>query len=216
MRRSFEAALGRIEELGGGLETDLPHAAYGIDAYYVLAPAEASANLARYDGVRFGLRSEGADLTPQMYEATRHDGFGAEVKRRIMLGTYSLASGYYDAYYGRARGPHEDRAGLRRGVRAVRLHRHADLAHRRLRARRAHRRSSGDVHVGLLHRADAPRRDPGDLDPLRPRGARGLGPELPVGFQIAGPAFSESGMLDAAYALERAIGFDAKPGEGAS
>ncbi|HET8976462.1 MAG TPA: Asp-tRNA(Asn)/Glu-tRNA(Gln) amidotransferase subunit GatA, partial [Solirubrobacterales bacterium] len=102
VRASFEATLKLITELGGEVsETELPHAGYGIDAYYVLAPAEASANLARYDGVRFGLRADGADLT-EMYEATRHDGFGVEVKRRIMLGTYSLASGYYDAYYDRA------------------------------------------------------------------------------------------------------------------
>ena len=92
-----------IEELGGEVaETELPHAPHGISAYYVLAPAEASANLARYDGVRYGLRAEdGGDLT-EMYERTRHDGFGDEVKRRIMLGTYALSSGYYDAYYGRA------------------------------------------------------------------------------------------------------------------
>src|SRR5205823_13844796 len=69
--------------------------------YYVLAPAAASSNLARFDGVRYGLRAEGSDLL-EMYTRTRHDGFGREVKRRIMLGTYALSSGYYDAYYGRA------------------------------------------------------------------------------------------------------------------
>src|SRR5690606_24858561 len=74
---------------------------YGLTAYYLIAPAEASSNLARYDGVRFGHRVDAAD-TNQMYMATRTDGFGAEVKRRIMLGTYALSAGYYDAYYGRA------------------------------------------------------------------------------------------------------------------
>ena len=92
-----------IGELGGEIvEVKLPHADHGLSAYYVIAPAEASANLARFDGVRYGLRApDSADLT-EMYEQTREAGFGAEVKRRIMLGTYSLAAGYYDAYYGRA------------------------------------------------------------------------------------------------------------------
>ena len=97
-----KAAIAKLEELGGTVEEiDLPHAKYGISAYYVLAPAEASANLARYDGVRFGIRRGDGDLTT-MYETTRAEGFGPEVKRRIMLGTYALSSGYYDAYYGTA------------------------------------------------------------------------------------------------------------------
>ena len=82
-------------------EASVPAAAYGIGAYYILAPAEASSNLARYDGVRFGLRVEAA-TTPEMYDLTRTAGFGDEVKRRIMLGTYALSAGYYDAYYGTA------------------------------------------------------------------------------------------------------------------
>jgi aspartyl-tRNA(Asn)/glutamyl-tRNA(Gln) amidotransferase subunit A len=82
-------------------EVSLPAAVYGLTAYYLIAPAEASSNLARYDGVRYGLRSTGDDIT-EMYITTRSAGFGAEVKRRIMLGTYALSAGYYDAYYGRA------------------------------------------------------------------------------------------------------------------
>src|SRR5919201_1390079 len=102
VREVFERTVGLIEELGGEVaETELPHAPHGISAYYVLAPAEASANLARFDGVRYGLRVDGEELT-EMYEETRSQGFGAEVKRRIMLGTYALSSGYYEAYYGRA------------------------------------------------------------------------------------------------------------------
>src|SRR5205085_376284 len=76
-----------------------PHA---LSAYYVIAPAEASSNLARYDGVRYGLRASEYDDLISMYTRTRHDGFGPEVKRRIMLGTYALSAGYYEAYYGRA------------------------------------------------------------------------------------------------------------------
>ena len=82
-------------------EVSIPAAVYGLAAYYVIAPAEASSNLARYDGVRFGLRVD-APTTPEMYDLTRTAGFGDEVKRRIMLGTYALSAGYYDAYYGTA------------------------------------------------------------------------------------------------------------------
>ena len=80
---------------------DLPMTEYAIAVYYIIATAEASSNLSRYDGVRYGRRAAAADLD-QMYEKTRHQGFGQEVKRRIMLGTYVLSSGYYDAYYRKA------------------------------------------------------------------------------------------------------------------
>jgi aspartyl-tRNA(Asn)/glutamyl-tRNA(Gln) amidotransferase subunit A len=83
------------------VEISLPHTKYALPAYYIVAPAEASSNLARYDGVRYGLREPGKDIV-EMYERTRAAGFGAEVKRRIMIGTYVLSSGYYDAYYLRA------------------------------------------------------------------------------------------------------------------
>jgi aspartyl-tRNA(Asn)/glutamyl-tRNA(Gln) amidotransferase subunit A len=83
------------------VEVSLPHTKYALPAYYIVAPAEASSNLARYDGVRYGLRVEGRDIT-DMYEGTRAEGFGAEVRRRVMIGTYVLSAGYYDAYYLRA------------------------------------------------------------------------------------------------------------------
>ncbi len=83
------------------VDVTVPAFTYGLTAYYIIAPAEASSNLARYDGVRYGLRVEAAD-TDAMYMATRSAGFGDEVKRRIMLGTYALSAGYYDAYYGKA------------------------------------------------------------------------------------------------------------------
>src|SRR6202011_4155031 len=100
---SFRATLALAQELGAEIaDVRLPHAPHALSAYYVLAPAECSSNLARYDGVRYGYRApEPRDLL-DMYTRTRHDGFGAEVKRRIMLGTYALSSGYYDAYYGQA------------------------------------------------------------------------------------------------------------------
>ncbi|MEO9830114.1 MAG: amidase family protein, partial [Nitratireductor sp.] len=83
------------------VDISLPHTKYALPAYYIVAPAEASSNLARYDGVRYGLRETGADITA-MYEKTRAAGFGREVKRRVMIGTYVLSAGYYDAYYVRA------------------------------------------------------------------------------------------------------------------
>ena len=104
MRESFEATLALAEELGATVEScRLPHAPHALSAYYLIAPAEASANLARFDGVRYGLRVDG-ERRPRARctAAPATVGFGAEVKRRIMLGTYALSSGYYDAYYGTA------------------------------------------------------------------------------------------------------------------
>jgi aspartyl-tRNA(Asn)/glutamyl-tRNA(Gln) amidotransferase subunit A len=92
-------AIKQIESLGGEVvDVTLPHTGYAVAAYYILATSEASSNLARYDGVRYGFRAEGKDLL-DTYMQTRARGFGEEVKRRIMLGTYALSSGYYDAYY---------------------------------------------------------------------------------------------------------------------
>ena len=97
---SVRSAIELLEKLGASTEEiSLPHTEYAIATYYIIAPAEASANLARYDGVRYGLRTDQIDNIIDMYKKTRSQGFGDEVKRRIMLGTYSLSSGYYDAYY---------------------------------------------------------------------------------------------------------------------
>jgi aspartyl-tRNA(Asn)/glutamyl-tRNA(Gln) amidotransferase subunit A len=96
----FDSALDVLRHRGAEtIDIELPHAPYAIATYYVVATAEASANLARYDGVRYGFRAAGARDLKEMYEKTRSQGFGAEVKRRIMLGTYVLSAGYYDAYY---------------------------------------------------------------------------------------------------------------------
>ncbi|HEX6418197.1 MAG TPA: Asp-tRNA(Asn)/Glu-tRNA(Gln) amidotransferase subunit GatA [Acidimicrobiales bacterium] len=98
----LQAAADALTEAGAKVdEVSVPAAVYGLSAYYLIAPAEASSNLARYDGVRFGLRVD-APTTGEMYDRTRTEGFGAEVKRRIMLGTYALSAGYYDAFYGKA------------------------------------------------------------------------------------------------------------------
>src|SRR6266436_4507111 len=100
---AVRAAIQVLEKLGARSEpVSLPHTEYGLAAYYLIAPAEASSNLARYDGVKYGLRAPRARDLIEMYSKTRAAGFGAEVKRRVMLGTYALSAGYYDAYYGRA------------------------------------------------------------------------------------------------------------------
>ncbi len=102
VRQAVENALKIMEDLGLEVkEVSLPHSPYAIAAYYIIAPAEASSNLARYDGVKYGFRAEGKDLI-DMYKKTRSQGFGPEVKRRIMIGTYALSAGYYDAYYKKA------------------------------------------------------------------------------------------------------------------
>ena len=205
--RSFEATLELAESLGAEVETcRLPHAPHALSAYYLIAPAEASANLARFDGVRYGLRVDGdADLLT-MYSRTRAAGFGPEVKRRIMLGTYALSSGYYDAYYGTAL---KVRTRISEDFKAV--------------------FSSFDFLVTptspwVAFPLGAKTDDPLAMYlndfctvPMPLAGIPavsipcGLSDGLPVGFQVAGPAFSENRMLDVAHALEQAIGFDGSP-----
>jgi aspartyl-tRNA(Asn)/glutamyl-tRNA(Gln) amidotransferase subunit A len=103
VRDSVRAAVDRLDRLGASLDpVSLPNAGYALSAYYLLAPAECSSNLARYDGVRYGYRVEEASDVMDMNMRIRGQGFGDEVKRRIMLGTYALSAGYYDAYYGQA------------------------------------------------------------------------------------------------------------------
>jgi aspartyl-tRNA(Asn)/glutamyl-tRNA(Gln) amidotransferase subunit A len=100
VRSAVETGIARLREAGCAIvPISLPHTKYAIPAYYVIATAEASANLARFDGVRYGYRSKNARTLSEMYRRSRDEGFGPEVKRRIMLGTYALSSGYYDAYY---------------------------------------------------------------------------------------------------------------------
>lgn len=103
VREAVENSIENYRKLGAEIvDVELPYAKYGIAVYYIIATAEASSNLARYDGVRYGFRAEGSHELREMYRKTREEGFGAEVKRRIMLGTYVLSSGYYDAYYAKA------------------------------------------------------------------------------------------------------------------
>jgi aspartyl-tRNA(Asn)/glutamyl-tRNA(Gln) amidotransferase subunit A len=213
VREVFERTLRRIEELGGELdECELPHSRHGISAYYVIAPAEASANLARYDGVRYGMRDPDARDLTGMYERTRGRGFGAEVKRRIMLGTYALSSGYYEAYYGQAQ---RVRTKIAEDFRAA-FERFDFLVTPTAPTVAFELGSKTDDPLAMylndyctvpVSLAGIPAISiPGGL--AQPDGG---GPELPVGVQVISPAFTESKLLDAAYALEQAIGFDARP-----
>ena len=204
---AFHAALERARELGAEVhDVRLPHAPHALSAYYVIAPAEASSNLARFDGVRYGRRAEDARDLLDMYTRTRHDGFGAEVKRRIMLGTYALSSGYYDAYYGRAQRVRtkiaEDfRAAFER-VELIVTPTAPSIAFK------LGEKTSDPLAMYLNDFCTVPMSLAGIPAISIPCG---LSEGLPVGLQIAGPAFSENRLLDAAYALEQSIGFDGAP-----
>jgi aspartyl-tRNA(Asn)/glutamyl-tRNA(Gln) amidotransferase subunit A len=208
----FERSLALIEARGGELEEiTLPNAEHGISAYYVIAPAEASSNLQRYDGVRYGIREIDGGLDG-MYERTRARGFGAEVKRRIMLGTYALSSGYYEAYYGRAQKVRtriaQDFAAAFGSVDLVVTPTSPSVAFE-LGARTADPLAMylSDYFTVPMSLAGIPAISiPAGLAP-----PPGGGKELPVGLQIAAPAFSESLLLNAAHALEQGIGFDGRP-----
>jgi aspartyl-tRNA(Asn)/glutamyl-tRNA(Gln) amidotransferase subunit A len=200
-------ALELAESLGASVEEcSLPRSVdYGVACYYLIAPAEASANLARYDGARYGLREDGADFR-EMVMRTRDAGFGDEPKRRIMIGTYALSSGYYDAYYGTAQ-----------KVRTV-IKREHDQLFERFDVLASP--TSPTVAFPIGAKVDDPvamyMNDvltipscmaglPGLNIPC------GLSEGLPVGLQLIGPQFAENAIFRAAHALEQAIGFDIVP-----
>jgi aspartyl-tRNA(Asn)/glutamyl-tRNA(Gln) amidotransferase subunit A len=204
---SFDETLDRARELGATVESfRLPHAPHALSAYYLIAPAEASSNLARYDGVRYGFRADGARDLLHMYTETREQGFGREVKRRIMLGTYALSSGYYDAYYGRAQ-----------KVRTL-ISGDFNAAWERFDFVATPTAPSVAFELGAKT-ADPLAMYLNDFCtvPMSLAGIpgisipSGLSDGLPVGFQLAGPAFSENALLDAAHALERSIDFRDAP-----
>jgi aspartyl-tRNA(Asn)/glutamyl-tRNA(Gln) amidotransferase subunit A len=196
-----------IEELGGTvIDVDLPSARHGISAYYVIAPAEASANLGRYDGVRYGYRTGDFGDLLEMYERTREEGFGPEVKRRIMIGTYALSSGYYEAYYGKAQ---QVRTKIVEDFRAA--FEQVDFVVTPTSPTVAFtlgERTADPLAMYLSDYFTVPMSLAGTPAVSIPCG---LSEGLPVGFQIAGPAFSEGRILDAAHALEKAIGFEGVP-----
>ncbi|MBU1944098.1 MAG: Asp-tRNA(Asn)/Glu-tRNA(Gln) amidotransferase subunit GatA [Actinobacteria bacterium] len=205
---SFKRAVEVLEGLGVSCEeVSLPSFSYGLSAYYLIAPAEASSNLARFDGVRYVFRTDAeVDDIWEMYDRTRAEGFGPEVKRRIMLGTYALSAGYYDAYYAQAQ-----------KIRTLIVRDYGRAW------------ESYDVLVSPTSPSVAFRLGEKTADPLSmylsdictiPVNLAGipalslpcgLSEGLPVGFQVMGPPLAEQKLLDIAYALEQALGFDALP-----
>ena len=188
------------------VDVSLPHTKYGLATYYIVAPAEASSNLARYDGVRFGARSEGADLTG-MYENTRADGFGAEVKRRVLIGTYVLSAGYYDAYYLRAQ---KIRALILRDFTEVFRDVDALLTPTAPSAAFAQgERMDDPVKMYLNDVFTVPANMAGIPGLSVPAGLDARG--LPLGLQVLGKPFDEETVFAVGAAVERAAGFSALP-----
>jgi len=207
VRSAFEAALEHARALGAEVgECDLPLSyRYGMPCYYLVAPAEASSNLARYDGVRYGPRVDGGTYG-EMVDRTRDAGFGPEPKRRIMLGTYALSAGYYDAFYGQAQ-----------KVRTLLI--------------REHRKALEGFDAIVTPTSPTVAFPIGDkaADPLAMYACDlltipsclaglpglsvpcGLSDGLPVGLQLIGPQFGENGLFRIGHALEGAIGFDTVP-----
>jgi len=207
VKASVQGAIDRLSDLGATVsEASLPHADYALSAYYLIAPSEASSNLARYDGVRYGLRVDGADSV-EMMTRTRGAGFGAEVKRRIMLGTYALSAGYYEAYYGQAQ---KVRTLIIRDYEAAFAN--VDLLISP---------TSPTTAFPIGAKVDDPLAMylndvftiPANLSGMPaisiPSGLDEAG--LPVGVQLTGPVLSEPTVLRVANALEGAVGFDARP-----
>ncbi|HXM17741.1 MAG TPA: Asp-tRNA(Asn)/Glu-tRNA(Gln) amidotransferase subunit GatA [Candidatus Tumulicola sp.] len=200
MSALFAAAYEDLKKLGAELvHVKLPHAKYGLATYYLIAPAECSSNLARYDGVRYGLRTEGDADVFTMFERTRAAGFGQEVKRRIVLGTYALSSGYYDAYYVRAQKVRTlmkqdfDEAFARCDVIACPA---ASCPAFELGAK-----SQDPVAMYLMDYFTIPMSLAGVPALSVPAG---YVDDLPVGLQLVAPAFEEGRMLGVAHAYEQA------------
>ncbi|MEK7838072.1 MAG: amidase family protein, partial [candidate division NC10 bacterium] len=197
---AVKAAIEVLRGLGARPEAvSLPHTRYGLAAYYVIAPAEASSNLARYDGVKYGLRVPGGRDLIEMYGRTRAAGFGAEVKRRVMLGTYALSAGYYDAYYGKAQ-----------RVRTL-VRRDFQEAFERVDVLAAP--TTPGVAFTLGEKTDPLQMYLNDIltIPVNLAGLPGVSVPagfttsgLPIGLQLIGRAFDESTVLRAAHAYERA------------
>ncbi|WP_341705246.1 Asp-tRNA(Asn)/Glu-tRNA(Gln) amidotransferase subunit GatA [Ferrovibrio sp.] len=205
----WEKGMAWLKDAGAEIvDIHLPNTHYALPAYYIVAPAEASSNLARYDGVRYGLRVPGKDLI-EMYENTRGEGFGREVQRRIMIGTYVLSAGYYDAYYTKAQ-----------KVRSL-IKRDFDQAFQRVDAILTPTAPNAAFPIGMTH--DDPvtmyLNDvftvPVNLAGLPgmsvPAGLNSAG--LPLGLQLIGKPFDEATLLRAGRALEKAADFRAKPAQ---
>jgi len=206
--KTVRADVDTYRELGAEIvDIDLPHARYAIAVYYIIATAEASSNLARFDGVRYGFRAEDAPELRQMYRKTREEGFGPEVKRRIMLGTYVLSAGYYDAYYRKAQ---QVRALIRKDF--LDAFKQCDAIITPTSPTAAFSLGEmvddplamylNDIYTVTANLAGVP----GLSAPC------GLSSErLPIGYQLLGPYWSEPTLFKLAHAYEKAQPFAEKP-----
>jgi aspartyl-tRNA(Asn)/glutamyl-tRNA(Gln) amidotransferase subunit A len=208
VRDAVQRAIELLRELGAEVgECSLPRSLdYGVPCYYLIAPAEASSNLARYDGVRYGYRTPHAGDRLEMYKRTRDEGFGDEPKRRILVGTYALSAGYYDAYYGQAQ-----------KVRTVLIREHRE-AFERFDVLATPTSPTVAFELGAKT-ADPVAMYLNDLLTIPSCMAGlpglnvpcGLSEGLPVGLQLIGPQFSENTLFRTGYVLEQALGFDSVP-----
>ena len=210
----WQQGIAMLKDAGAEIvDISLPHTKYALPAYYVIAPAEASSNLARYDGVRYGHRAKLAagDGITDMYEKTRAEGFGPEVQRRIMVGTYVLSAGFYDAYYNRAR-----------KVRALIKRDFEEVFAAGVDAILTPATPSSAFGLGEMANADPVEMYLNDVFTVTvnlaglpgvsvPVGLDAKG--LPLGLQLIGRPWDEAGLLNHAYVLEQAAGFVAKPGK---
>ena len=208
----WQKGIAMLKDAGAEIrDISLPHTKYALPAYYVIAPAEASSNLARYDGVRFGHRAQMAqgDGITEMYEKTRAEGFGAEVQRRVMVGTYVLSAGFYDAYYNRAR-----------RVRALIKKDFDDVFAAGVDAILTPATPSAAFGLGEMVDADPLQMYLNDVFTVTvnlaglpgiavPTGVDNQG--LPLGLQLIGKPWEEAEMMNVGFALEQAAGFVSKP-----
>jgi aspartyl-tRNA(Asn)/glutamyl-tRNA(Gln) amidotransferase subunit A len=208
VRNAVETTIDNYKSLGAEIvDIELPNSKYSIAVYYIIATAEASSNLARFDGVRYGFRAENARELREMYMKTREEGFGAEVKRRIMLGTYVLSSGYYEAYYAKAQ---KVRALLKRDFLDAFEKCDAVLTPTAPTTAFKIGEKSDDplaMYLSDVYTASANLAGiPGISVPC------GLSSEnLPIGFQLVGQHWSEAVLLNLAGAYENQFPLDAKP-----
>ena len=202
VRDAVEAAIRELEGLGATVRPiGLEHADIGIPTYYMLAPAECSSNLSRFDGVRYGYRAPGASSVEELYTRSRTEGFGGRGQApHCLAGTYALSKGYYDAYYGKAQRLRRLIADdYRRAFEEVDVIAGADDPDPRVPPRRPPRRPDRDVPRGRLHRRGEPR---GALRGVRAGGSRGAA--LPVGLHLTADHLEEARLLNVAHRYQQA------------
>lgn len=213
VRERIEAAIARVQERGGRIaEVSLPHARYGIPVYYVVTPSEISANLARYDGIRYGHRTESAGNLFEVYSKSRGEGLGPEAKRRIMIGTYTLSHGYYDAYYKKAQQVRtlivRELEGTLKAVDAILGPVSPHVAFPiGAQVDDPLKMYLEDVYMGTASLAGLP----SISLPIGYATPDQGGPELPVGLQLIGKRFGEGALLAMAHAIEGVSWRDRRP-----